>query len=82
MSAWVISGHWRKSGQCPLYPRKRTSLAAISTFALMNSRFLNGVRTSLHMIDESSQLRHGLAATGIVKKHARQHRRERFQHAR
>src|SRR5215472_4013086 len=29
MSAWVISGRWRKSGQCPLYPRKRTSLAAV-----------------------------------------------------
>src|SRR6516225_9419553 len=21
---WVISGHWRKSGRCPLYPQKRT----------------------------------------------------------
>src|SRR5262249_55256467 len=55
-------------------PKKSDSLAgsALSP-SNMNSGFLAGVRTSLHMIDESSQLRHDLAATGIVKKHARQH---------
>jgi len=26
---WVISGHWRTSSECPLYPRKRTSTRAI-----------------------------------------------------
>src|SRR5262249_16501058 len=48
----------------------------------MNSGFLGGVRTSLHIIDESSKLRHDVAASGIIKKHARQHGRERFQYAR
>src|SRR3974390_3084792 len=60
-------------------PKKSDSLAgsALSPSS-MNSVFLAGVRMSLHMINESSQLRHGLAATGIVKKHARHQRRERF----
>src|SRR5262249_34851722 len=25
---WVISGHWRMSASCPLFPRKRTSGSA------------------------------------------------------
>src|SRR5262245_57923210 len=48
----------------------------------MNLSFLGDLRTSLHMIDESPQLRHDLSATRVVKKHAWQHRRERFQDAR
>src|SRR5262245_25172371 len=51
-------------------PKKSDSLAgsALSP-GNMNSGFFGVVRTSLHMIDESSQLRHDLPPTGIVKKH-------------
>jgi len=35
---WIISGHWGTSKRCPLYPQKRTFVAATGTSALCQKR--------------------------------------------
>jgi hypothetical protein len=39
---WVNNGHWGKSKECPLYPRKRTLIEQVGVSALCQKQTLCG----------------------------------------